>query len=146
MGGAVYAVQERAWMDKAIMLRWVNDVLKPYLETAPIGVKLVLFLDLYCCHMMGTVVTAIQKLGIQVEHIPGGCTGLCQPIDVGINKPLKNWIWHLWENWMIDQGTAVIKFTPLLWRMIPRWVGTSLCNLLLELKRNSWRHAPYNIF
>ena len=126
------------------MLKWVNDIPKPYVETAPNGVKPVLFLDSYCCHMMGTVVTAIQELGVQVEHIPGGCTGLCQPIDVGICKPLKNQIWHLWENWMINQGRAVIKFTPPLRRTIARWVGTTLCNLPLELKRNSWHHEPYN--
>ena len=47
---------------------------------------------------------------------------------------------------MINQGTAVIKFTPPLRRTIARWVGTMLCNLLLELKRNSWHHEPYNFF
>ena len=37
-----------------------------------------------------TVTAEIETLGIEVDHIPGGCTGLAQPIDVGIGKPFKN--------------------------------------------------------
>jgi hypothetical protein len=38
---------------------------------------------------MGLAVKQIQAMGIEVIHIPAGCTYLCQPIDVGINKPIK---------------------------------------------------------
>ena len=51
---------------------------------------------------MGSVVQRIQKLGIKVIHIPGGCTGLCQPFDVGINKPFKCRVRQRWEEWMIS--------------------------------------------
>ena len=57
----VYACQEKAWMDEKIMLRWVDTILKPYVETAPVGIRPILFLDLYCCHMMTSVVLAIQN-------------------------------------------------------------------------------------
>ena len=53
---------------------------------------------------MGSVVTAIQNLGVEVEHIPGGCTYLCQPVDVGVNKPFKKLIRDKWEQWMISEG------------------------------------------
>jgi hypothetical protein len=39
--------------------------------------------------MMGSIVNRIQALGIEVQHIPGGCTYLYQPVDVGVNKPIK---------------------------------------------------------
>ena len=29
---------------------------------------------------------AMTRLGMQVEHIATGCTGLVQPVDVGYNK------------------------------------------------------------
>ena len=32
---------------------------------------------------------ANQQVGVEVEHIPGECTLLCQPVDVEINKALK---------------------------------------------------------
>ena len=37
----------------------------------------------------GSISAAIQELGVEVIHIPGGCTGLLQPLDVGVNKPFK---------------------------------------------------------
>ena len=41
---------------------------------------------------MSAVVNCIKNLGINVEHIPGGYTSLSQPIDICINKPLKDHI------------------------------------------------------
>ena len=51
--------------------------------------------------MMESVVNTIQDLGCAVEHIPEGCTGLAQPVDVGIGKPLKNRVRRYWEDWML---------------------------------------------
>ena len=48
----------------------------------------------------------ITKLGIEVIHIPGGCMGLCQPLDMGIKKPFKARIHRLWEEWMTDMIDA----------------------------------------
>ena len=97
----VYAVQGNAWMDETVMLMWVEKVIKPYVMTAPDNIVPLLFLDSYRCHMMASVVGKIQELGIEVQHIPGGCTSLCQPIDIGVNKPFKNRIHEQWESWMI---------------------------------------------
>ena len=70
--GMIYACQDNAWMDERVMLMWVDMVLKPYVDTAPENVVLLLFLDSYQCHMMNSVVNVIQDLGVEVEHIPGG--------------------------------------------------------------------------
>ena len=69
-----------------------------------------LALDSYQCHMMQSVVHAIQDLGVEVLHIPGGCTGLCQPLDFGVNKPLKKIVQEQredWMCWMRDLGLMV---------------------------------------
>jgi hypothetical protein len=85
-----YCCQESAWMDKAVMVAWVKEVLAPYVAMALDHVIPLLILDSYCCHMMGSVVQQIQELGVEVQHIPGGCTSLCQPVNVGFNKPFKD--------------------------------------------------------
>ena len=95
------------------MLMWIDKVLKPHVLTAPDHVVPILFLDSYRCHMMGSVVTAIQELGIEVENIPIGCTSLCQPVDVGVNKPLKTKVRNAWEEWMIDEGLSRERRVPL---------------------------------
>ena len=54
--------------------------------------------------MMASVVDEIQDLHVEVEHISGGCIGLCQPVDVGVNKLFKNQICKKWEFWMMEEG------------------------------------------
>ena len=85
----LYACQQKAWMDAKMMNLWIDLVLIPWKDSRKPGVIQLLILDAYCVHMMGSIVNRIQSLGIEVQHIPGGCTWLCQPVDVGINCPIK---------------------------------------------------------
>ncbi len=102
--GPLCAIQKKAWMDEAVMLLWVDNFLSPNIKTQQSHVIPVLLLDSYCCHMMGSVVEKINDLGVEVHHIPGGCTGLCQPIDVGYNCPFKCRLRQSWEMWMLREG------------------------------------------
>ena len=69
--------QEAAWMDEAVMIPWVSQVLVPYAVTAPDHIILVLILDMYRCQMMALVVQMTQELNVEVKHIPEECTFLC---------------------------------------------------------------------
>ena len=122
-----YATQERAWMDERVMLQWVEQVLKPWASEVPEGEVPYLLLDSYKCHLMTSVVSAIQKLGIEVEHIPGGLTGLVQPVDVGINKPLKNRIRSMWEEYMLEN--LAVKTKPPTRQKVVDWCLDSLAAL-----------------
>ena len=51
---------------------------------------------------MASVVNKITKLGVKVIHIPGGCTGFAQTLDVGYNRPFKVCIQKNWKEWMMD--------------------------------------------
>ena len=84
-----YACQKRAGVDKTCMLDCVNKVLQPHVATAPAWVAPILFFDAYCCYMQMFDVTKIPNLGVEVCHIPPGCSCVEQPMDVGYNKPLK---------------------------------------------------------
>ena len=83
-------------MDKTVMLVQVDQVLQPYVDTAPEDIIPILIISSYRCHMMTSVVQKIQELGVEVKYIPGGCTSLCQPVDAGFNKPFKNRVRRLW--------------------------------------------------
>ena len=98
---ALYATQEKAWMSEALMLFWVEKILKPYVLTAPPGIIPLLFLDSFGVHKMGSVNRAINDLSCEVIIIPPGCTGLTQPVDVGYNKPFKNLVRDKYEDWMV---------------------------------------------
>jgi hypothetical protein len=103
-----YACQKKAWMDKEMMLKWIDDVLIPWHNEKGPDVIPILILDAYRVHMMGNIVNRIQSLGIEVVHIPPGCTYLCQPVDVGINKSIKSRMREKWENWMVA-GNGIVN-------------------------------------
>lgn len=143
-----YSVQEKAWMDERVMLLWVKQVLGPYIETAPPGIQPILLLDSYRCHMMESVRRVIEELGVRLEHIAGGCTGLCQPIDVGIGKPLKSRVRHKWEDWMVEQHAILAqqKFIPPSRYTVADWVTRVLHKMPRDIIMRSWRHEPYSYF
>ena len=136
-----YKCQEAAWMDKEVMIAWVNEVLAPYVATAPDHVVPILILDMYRCHMMSSVVQMIQELGVEVQHIPGGCTSLCQPVDVGFNKPFKDRMQKQWMNWMMNEGVDQGTMSPPVRLDVVKWVH----NAMLEMKGegniiwNAWK-------
>ena len=79
-----YAMQPKAWFNEATMLDWVDDVLKPYVATAPVGIIPILFLDSFKVHLLGSVANAIQGIGIQLEIIPPAACAVSS--TVGKNK------------------------------------------------------------
>ena len=144
--GMEYACQDNAWMDETVMLQWVNKVLKPYVDDAPEGIVPILFLDSYRCHIMASVVNAVQGLGVEVEHIPGGCTYLCQPVDVGVNKPYKTHLRERWESWMFAEGIIHGTTSPPTRKHIAEWAIHANNTLTETVIKNSWRHGEYSWF
>ena len=145
---AIYDVQKNAWMDERVMLRWVDEVIKPYVATAPDDVIPVLLLDSYRCHIMASVVNKITDLGVEVIHIPGGCTGLVQPLDVGYNRPFKVRIRRKWQEWMMEtvEQIGVVKAPH--WEDVSAWIAESYWDLDRKTKtiKNAWLKNGYEWF
>jgi hypothetical protein len=55
----------------------------------PEDIAPILILGSYRCHMMASVVQKIQEFGAELMQIPGGCTSLCQPVDIGFKKAVQ---------------------------------------------------------
>ncbi len=47
LAGHHYCCQDAAWMDKHVILAWVEEVLAPYVRTAPDDILPLLILDSY---------------------------------------------------------------------------------------------------
>jgi hypothetical protein len=115
------------------MIVWFERVLQPHIETAPPGVMPTLFLNSYRCHMMALVMTKIQDLGVEVHHIQGVCTLLCQPVDIGVYKPFKNRICSEWEKWMILEGLEHGTTSPPTRADIIWWCRFAMNDLLEQM-------------
>jgi hypothetical protein len=103
LADSIYCLNKKAWFNEQIMLDWIKHILAPYDATAPPGIIPIIFLDQFRVHKMGSIVNAIQALGMQVEFIPAGCTRLIQPVNVEFNEPFKCKMHDKFLNWMMLQ-------------------------------------------
>jgi hypothetical protein len=136
-------------MDERCMILWVDQILDPYLTVnpPPPGIQPVILLDAYWCHMMASVVGKISELGIEVIHIPGGCTGLCQPLNVGVNKPFKHRLHDLWEEWMTDMLNKEGEIRDATHKEVAEW--TAIVYWQMEgskILKNAWQKTGYDWF
>ena len=146
--GHHHCCQDAMWMDKHVMLAWVEEVLAAYVPTAPDDIVPLLILDSYQCHMMASVVYKIQELGVKVKHIPGGCTSLCQPVDVGFNKPFKSCVQKMWIKWMIAEGVQEGTTSSPTRRDVAVWVDEAMAQMKEEQRiiKNAWLKMGFEWF
>ncbi len=89
--------------------------------------------------MMASVVKKIEMLGVQVEHIPGGCTVLIQPVDIGCNRPFKGNIHNLWDEWLVNDGLNVDGTVKCPTRyQIAEWIVAGMSKVSTKYVCNLW--------
>ena len=131
-------------MDKDMMMLWIDSVLVPWKKSVPEGIVPLLILDSFHVHMMATIVQQIQEIGIKVQHIPGGCTYLCQPINIGVNRLIKRKLAEQWEDWMDVKGALVGRdvITPSR-EVIANWVVDAYWLLTKKTCQNAWKKKGF---
>ena len=127
------------------MLEWVDNVLVPYAATVPIGIIPILFLDSFKVHMLGTVVNAIHKLGVELEFIPPGCTGLVQPIDVGFNTPYKANYTKFYTKFLMNQD-ANQPLSGAKREDVSQWILGAVGAISEETVKNAWSKKGCSYF
>lgn len=72
---------------------WINEDIMIFIlrmiHTISNGKDSVLILDSYSVHMLDNIKNEAVKLNIQLLFVPNGKTSIHQPLDVGINGPIK---------------------------------------------------------
>jgi hypothetical protein len=63
-------------------------------------------LDSFRGHLTEAVSRSLGAANATVVVIPGGCTGKVQPVDVSLNKPIKDTVRGQWEEFMMHKATA----------------------------------------
>jgi hypothetical protein len=119
--------------------------LAPYVAMAPDDIVPLLVLDSY---MMALVVQMIQELGVEVKHISEGCTPLCQPVNVGFNKPFKDHMRRQWTLWMMSEGIVHGTTSQPVWLDVAKWVDNVMGEMRREVKiiKNAWKKMGYEWF
>ena len=75
-----------------------------------------------------------------MKHILGGCTSLCQPVDVGFNKPFKSRVQKMWINWMIAKGVQEGTTSSPTRRDVAVWVDEAMAKMKekRQIIKNAW--------
>ena len=137
-------------MDESVMLDWIARVLRPWAEEAPAHIRPIVILDSYRCHTTTDRVRAeINRLGVDLIHIPAGCTCLCQPVDVGINKPFKNTLRNRWEDYLLgNQGALDVggRIPSPSRETLADWIINSQSEIGVETVENAWKSRAFSFF
>ncbi|KAF5321301.1 hypothetical protein D9619_000198 [Psilocybe cf. subviscida] len=86
------------WSNIATMKDFVNGILSPYFELQktslglPPSQKSLWIIDFWSVHRSKEFRQWMKDMypGIIVDYVPGGCTSVAQPCDVGIQRPFKH--------------------------------------------------------
>jgi DDE superfamily endonuclease len=130
-----YGVQERAWMDEALMLEWINKIWRP----ATLGNNITyLILDECRSHLTVAVRKAFADCNTEVDLVPGGYTSKLQPMDVGLNRPFKGYVSDNFTDWLIVNRNK--KPTR---QDVSAWIYSGWNRLSEQIVINSFRGAGY---
>ncbi|THU95683.1 hypothetical protein K435DRAFT_665927 [Dendrothele bispora CBS 962.96] len=85
------------WSNHETMKSFVNNILAPYFLSAkakasrPSSQKTIWMIDVWSVHRSQAFRDWMAKFHptIILDYVPGGCTGVSQPCDVGIQRPFK---------------------------------------------------------
>ena len=71
------------WMTREELHHWIRGVWKES------SVSRLLVLDNYRPYLGADTISLAESMDTNICYIPGGCTGITQPMDVSINTPFK---------------------------------------------------------
>jgi hypothetical protein len=101
--GWIVCVQQKAWMDSTLMVRWIKEILQVYTKKK----QSLCVIDSFRGHLTDEVKKQFKKSGVITAVIPGGCTSKIQPLDVSINKPFKSELRRSWNEWISNEASKL---------------------------------------
>ena len=109
----------KGWISEDLILIWLERIwlnLKLSQNEIPI-----LIFDQCRVHTTSNIIKYMAKNKITYEVIPAGATGYLQPLDVSINKPLKDYVKRKFDHWYANYGSSAANTTAKGYRRPPSY-------------------------
>ena len=139
-GGIFMTVQENAWCDRRVMAEWIKQVYLPWIRLMQSD-RSILIMDDFSAHWVPEIGDLLSSNGVHAVRIPKGYTGNLQVMDVGINKPFKNYVQDETDDWMVKHFNDITEAFPSPSRQdISRRVLISWNQISPSTISNTWAH------
>ncbi|KAM7299429.1 pogo transposable element with KRAB domain [Ixodes scapularis] len=102
----IVRVHPKGWMETDLMVDWIDSVWRKR-PGADLAVRSMLVLDSFRCHITQRVKDKLAACRTDLVVIPGGMTSQLQPLDVCLNKPIKDRVRAACNEWLIDGEHAL---------------------------------------
>ena len=93
----------KAWWSRKFDDLYVSNLFPKVQE------ETVLLRDCFAVHLMEEIVNRLEALNVHQIVIPPGMTGELQPLDVGINKPFKDYVREEYRKWRLENMSFTAK-------------------------------------
>ena len=112
------------WCNEETVKLYIEKVIVPYIERKKQELKLpssqraLCIIDGFKAHCTSDVIKLLDHHGIDIVYVPANCTGELQPLDLSVNKSVKDIIKQRFQEWYADQivdqkdaGSSVMPVT-----------------------------------
>jgi hypothetical protein len=104
-----------------------------------------IILDTFAVHKTDTTVAAMAAINCDVIFILGGLTPILQPLDISVNKPMKDYIWDAYSRWArntfdLEKGLAKPRR-----KEVAEWLFVAWESLSADTIKNGFRFAGLHL-
>ena len=140
--GVTVEFNPTAYNNEDLFLQFIDQELFPALNIQPVTApnpqgleeRSLLVMDVASFHKTPTVLSKLQESGVTVSLIPGGCTGLLQPLDTALNKPFKQYLQDFTERY-VDERVDIETWSVSDKRVMVTHVVAQAWNVFCQEKR-----------
>lgn len=149
--GVTVEFNKTAYNNETLFCKWITDELAPALnqEKEKNSQASLLVLDSAGFHKTPMVLDVLRSHSIIPSVIPGGCTGLVQPLDTAVNKPFKEYLRNHTDEYYDTAGSAIEKWSVSDKRvMVTHVVATAwkaFCEEKAELVQKAFREVGISL-
>lgn len=123
--GVIVRAHIKGWMDEVGTKQWLNKVWNARPGAALKKKPSPFVWDMFRAHVTDGVKEEAKSDKTTLAVIPGGLTSLLQPLDVCLNKPFKDRIRKMWQEWMCSGEVRSTKGGNLMKpdiELVAKWV------------------------
>uniref|UniRef100_A0A8C4RZL7 HTH CENPB-type domain-containing protein n=1 Tax=Erpetoichthys calabaricus TaxID=27687 RepID=A0A8C4RZL7_ERPCA len=107
--GNTVRVHPKGWMNEAGTKLWLQDVWARRSGAGQSKRPSLLVWDMFRAHTSEDIKDEARKMATMLAVIPGGLTSMLQPLDVCLNKPFKDRVRSMWQQWMCSGEVKLTK-------------------------------------